>query len=249
MYRYIAVFGLMAITLSSVNVAGQSLPGGWKEEVNIYARTYDAPLRTTDRGDVTLLQLAEDKPLILALIFMRCSGVCTPFLLRLKDNIQLVSARKEFNIAVLSFDPRDDLHDMHSLSQKFDLGNDPRWIFAVTDSIDTLNQSIGFYPVWDERRKQYDHDALLLGINRRGFITKKLIGIRNAKDLEALISSAQDIFSPTYRLSKPNTLFSCFNYDPETGKNRPGTGLLFIALPSVVTLTLLVAISCLVRQR
>ena len=249
MYKYNAIFGLIAITLSSVNVAGQSPLDGWKEETNLYARVYNAPLRTADRGDVTLLQLAEDKPLILALIFTRCSGVCSPFLLRLKENIHFARAREEFNIVVLSFDSRDDLPDMQLLSGRFDLGNDRQWIFAVTDSIETLNQSIGFFPVWDESRKQYDHDALLVGINRQGIITKKLIGMRGVHDVEALISSARDIFSPTYRLPQPNTLFSCFNYDPATGKNAPGTGLLFIALPGVLAVTLLIAISYLVRQR
>lgn len=239
----------MAIMLPSANATGQSPSDGWKEEVNIYARAYDAPLRTTGRQDITLLQLAEEKPLILALIFTRCSGVCTPFLLTLKENMDFAAPLEEFNLVVLSFDPRDNLDDMLSLSRKFDLANDRQWIFAVTDSIEALNQSIGFFPAWDEKREQFDHDALLVGINRQGFVTKKLIGIRGANDLEALIRSARDIFSPTYRLPQANALFSCFNYDPATGKNRPGTGLLFIALPGVLTLMLLVAISLFVRQR
>lgn len=32
--------------------------------------------------------------------------------------------------------------------------------FGVTDSIESLNKSIDFNPIWDEARQQYDHEAL-----------------------------------------------------------------------------------------
>jgi hypothetical protein len=137
---------------------------------------------------------------------------------------------------------------MDFLAKKFGLNNDNQWTFAVTDNIENLNKSVGFDPVWDSVQNQYDHDALLVGINKEGYITKKLIGLRDEHELELLINSINNVFAPTYRLPNQNQLFSCFNYNPKTGKNTPGLGLLFIALPAVITLLMLFSISYIVRS-
>lgn len=69
--------------------------------------------------------------------------------------------------------------------------------FIFLSCIEKLNLSVGFNPVWDSIRSQYDHDALRVGINKEGYITKKLIGIRNKSYLELLIRSISDVFSPS----------------------------------------------------
>lgn len=135
------------------------------------------------------------------------------------------------------------------LAQRLNLENNKQWLFATTRDIEKLNLSVGFHPKWDSTRSQFDHDALLVGINKEGYITKKLIGLRNQNDLGLLISSVNDVFSPSYRLPGKNLLFSCFNYNPETGKNTPGLGLLFLTLPAVITVVLLLGISYMVKQK
>lgn len=245
---------VLAIITISLNTVGNAQPVSTastdvKEESNIYEKIYDAPLNVVGDRQVSYHELYSTKPLLLALIFTRCSGVCNPFLLQLKESIRLRANDNSFNVLVMSFDPRDSIKDMEMLAQKFELENNEQWVFAVTDSIIKLNQSISFYPVWDSISKQYDHDALLVGINSDGYITKKLIGIRQGHDLDLLIASVNNIFSPTYRVPNKNALFSCFNYNPKTGKNTPGLGLLFIALPAVLTLFLLLFISYLVRNK
>ena len=69
--------------------------------------------------------------------------------------------------------------------------------FIFLSCIVKLNLLVGFNPSWDSIRSQYDHDALLVGINKEGYITKKLIGIRNKSDLELLTGSVNDDFSPS----------------------------------------------------
>ncbi|MCG2460045.1 hypothetical protein K8352_04755 [Flavobacteriaceae bacterium F89] len=227
----------------------QSVSSGLKEEANIYGKVFDAPLRVAENDSLLFHGLYNRKPLILALVFTRCYGVCNPFLLRLAEYIQLRDKDDSFSVLVLSFDPKDSVDDMKLLGKRYGLENNTQWTFAVTDSIESLNRSIGFYPSWDSSIEQFDHDALLVGINNEGFITKKLIGIRQPHDLDLLIASVNNIFSPTYRLPNRNALFSCFNYDPKTGKNTPGLGLLFIALPAIVTVILLLSISYFVRHK
>lgn len=227
----------------------QAFSTGVAEETNVYEKIYDAPLITSGADKTTLGDLLHEKPLLLGLIFTRCSGVCNPFLLQLKDNLQLTADHTSVNVLIISFDPRDVPSDMNLLASRLGLEKNEQWTFAVTDSIDRLNRSIGFYPLWDGLRNQYDHDALLVGINSEGYITQKLIGIRSTHDVERLIASVNNIFVPSYRLPGNNSLFSCFNYDPRTGKNTPGSGLLFIALPAVITLLLIVIISSAVHHK
>ena len=236
------------LTLSFVYITNaQTASTGLEEETNIYEKVYDAPLNLTTGQQIAFHKLYSGKPILLALVFTRCTGVCNPFLLELSGNLQFKD--KSFNVLVLSFDPRDSLKDMQLLAKRFGLENNKQWFFGTTNNIEELNKSIGFNPVWDVARSQYDHDALLVGINSEGYITKKLIGIRNRHDLDLMIASINNVFAPSYRLPNKNTLFSCFNYDPATGKNVPGSGLLFIALPAAITLLLLLSISYSVRNR
>lgn len=236
------------VALLSFTARGEAPQYSTKEEVNIYKRVYDAPIETIKGEQTSLLRLTEREPLIVALIFTRCSNICYPFLLRLKEDLQFGNPRGRFNVAVVSFDPRDSKEDMERMAKGFGLDREPDWIFGITKEIDSLIRSIGFDILWDEARQQFDHDALLVGLNKDGRISKKLIGIRNTKDLNLLVSSINNVYAPTYRLPGQNLLFSCFNYDPETGKTTPGTGLLFLALPAVLTLLLLVGIRYGVRR-
>ena len=247
MFKNIILAIIAAGSCSLTN--GQSLSGGIAEETNIYQKIYDAPLIRPGKDKIRLNDLHSKKPLLLGLIFTRCSGVCNPFLLELKDNLRLAANNTSVNVLIMSFDPEDDAEDMTLLASSLGLTDSEQWTFAITDSIDSLNRSIGFYPLWDSVSSQYDHDALLVGINMEGYITKKLIGVRPTHDLEKLIASVNNVFLPSYRLPGNSSLFSCFNYDPRTGKNVPGLGLLFIALPAVITTLLVALISFVVRKK
>ncbi|BBE20130.1 hypothetical protein AQPE_4321 [Aquipluma nitroreducens] len=246
--HFIFCFLALSFFFNQLAVA-QIASTGFEEENNIYEKVYDAKLNLNNGDYRTLTQLSAIKPVILALIFTRCSGICNPFLLQLKENLQFKTDTGNFSVLVLSFDPRDTREDMINLSKGLNLGNNKQWLFATTGDIEKLNLSVGFNPLWDSIRSQYDHDALLVGVNKEGYITKKLIGMRNKSDLELLIRSVNDVFSPSYRLPAKNQLFSCFNYNPETGKNTPGLGLLFLALPAIIALLLLFGISYSVRHK
>ncbi len=239
---------LILITSCLVHLASaQRDSTGMKEEENIYERIYDAPLNIAGGQNLSFYELYSGKPLLLAMVFTRCTGVCSPFLLQLSENLRFTD--HSFNVLVLSFDPRDSLNDMELMAKRFRLNSNKNWLFGTTKKIEELKQSIGFSPVWDSISGQFDHEALLVGINGEGYITKKLIGMRNGHDLDLMIASIHNVYSPTYRLPTKNALFSCFNYNPITGKSKPGLGLLFIALPAVLTFLLLVSIRFLVRDK
>lgn len=236
---------LALLHFSCINSAlARSDQKAWKEEDNIYTKIYDAPIVDTKSGDsASLLQIVHQQPAILALVFTRCTGVCNPLLLQLHEQLEWNALNKNCKIIVASFDPRDSVDDMKYYAEKLGLEMNERWFFVRTDCIDELNASIGFIPIWDRIRQQYDHDALLVGLNTDGYITKKLIGLRNSHDLELLISSTHNIYTPTYRIPTEDMLFSCFNFDPKTGKSTPGWGLIFIALPAVLTALILFTVN------
>lgn len=245
-------FIFLFITLSFFicqQAEGQSAVNGFEEENNIYEKVYDAKLNFNKDEAQTMAQLYGKKPILLALIYTRCSGICNPFLVQLKENLQFKTDTGNFRVLVLSFDPRDTRQDMQQLAQWLNLENNQQWIFATTADIEKLNLSVGFKPSWDSSRSQYDHDALLVGINQEGYITKKLIGLRSKPDVELMISSVNDVFSPSYRLPGKNQLFSCFNYNPQTGKNTLGLGLLILALPAILSLLLVLGISYGIRHK
>lgn len=208
------------------------------EEKNLYAKVADIPLYTNS-GTVSLSDVYKQSPIIIALIFTSCTGICNPFLLQLSENMKEMNSTEKFKVLVISFDPADSLSDLQHLANRFGLGDNDQWIFATTPQIAQLDSSIGFFPVWDKVRRQFDHDALLAGINKDGLITKKLIGIRDQKSLQWMIRSIRDEFMLSYPLPRENMLFSCFSYDPVTGKKSPSIGLFILVLPAILTILLL----------
>lgn len=245
MFKY-SFLSLLVIIICSSQLYSQN-KSDWREEQDIYEKIYNAQVQLTDGSHSTIHQLASKSPLIVTLIFTRCTGVCYPLLLKLDEQLQSADNDK-FDVLVLSFDSRDSIQDMIGISNRFGLQNNKDWNFGVLDSIELLTKSVSFYPVWSDAAQQFDHDAFMVGVNTQGYITKKLIGMRDSKSMDALIGSINSQYSVTYRLPTESNLFSCFNYDPVTGESTPGLGLLFIALPPLLAFIIIVSIRINVKQ-
>lgn len=206
----------------------------FSEEENINTKIADIQLNTSN-GRMVLSNMYNTSPVLIALVFSRCTGICSPFLLQLSDNLRTLQLKANFKVLVVSFDPADSASDLEKMDERFGVHKKGDWTFATTKQIDELNSSVGFRPIWDSVRKQFDHDALLVGVNENGYITKKLIGLRGIRDLKMMIQSVHNEFIPSYPLPQKNNLLSCFSYDPATGKRKLSFGLLILILPVVVT--------------
>lgn len=218
------------------------------EEAALYGKVAPVEISTRE-GKVSMADLYGRSPLILAFVYTRCAGVCSPFLSRLTENIGRLDIKEEYRIAVVSLDPADRLQDMLRFADHFSVAHDDRWVFGVTSQVDTLIRSIGLKVARDSITNQYDHDALLAGINREGYIVKKLIGIRNQNDMALMIREINGAYIPSYPLPGSATLFSCFTYDPATQKNKPALGLLLLISPALLTLSIITAIALRYRHR
>lgn len=212
------------------------------EESKLYSQIANVNLYTT-QDSFKISELYNQSPILIAFIFTRCYGVCNPFLLQLYEQVNTLQTNKRFRILVVSFDPKDKPSDMNKLSERYHTENNSRWIFATTNQISQLIQSVDFNPKWDSVRQQFDHESLLVGVNENGYITKKLIGIRGTNDLQTMIQEINNEFIPSYPIPGSEMQLSCFNYNPINGKRTPAIGLFIMISPAILGLLLILFIT------
>ena len=208
-----------------------------REEKYLYAPFPDASIQTAE-GIRSLSSLWREKPILFSLVYTRCAGVCYPFVHSLKKALQAVDGLgRDFRVVVVSFDPRDRLHDMQAMARRLSLHQNRDWIFGVTqaETINRLAASIGYWRRWQPDIQQYDHPAMLVGIRRDGRIARFLIGgTVSAVRLYEVVRELRGEFIAAYPLPRKNVIFSCFQYDPEKGMVFDW-GFLILLLPGFVT--------------
>src|SRR5262249_29244993 len=67
----------------------------------------------------TLMEAAGGRPMLLALVFTRCTGVCSPFVASWRSADAWVRESGRVHRVVLSFDPRDTVTDMAEFARHF----------------------------------------------------------------------------------------------------------------------------------
>ncbi len=244
-----SIFALFALILLDLGSSfAQTSEYDFSEEDKLYTKVENIQVQTTQGEEFKLSKLYNREPLILALVFTRCTGVCSPLLSNLKENIARLNPKLKFKILVVSFDTADTKVDLKNYAQLLGLNKDDKWIFGTTPQITELVESVGFHSQWDSATRQYNHDALLVGINGNGYIIKKLIGIRNVRAVEAMLKSIHNEFIISYPLPHNNSVLSCFSYDPITGQKKLKIGLFLLLVPAFGTIILLAVISRQKRQ-
>lgn len=244
-----SIFALFALVLFNLGISfAQTSEYNLSEEDRLYTKVENIQIQTTQGEELKLSNLYNREPLILALVFTRCTGVCSPLLSNLKENITRLNPKLKFKVLVVSFDTADTKVDLNNYAQLLGLNKDERWIFGTTYQITELIESVGFHSQWDSVTRQYEHDALLVGINGNGYIIKKLIGIRDVRAVEVMLKSIHNEFVISYPLPHNNSVLSCFSYDPITGEKKLKFGLFLLLIPALGTIILLVVISSQKRQ-
>lgn len=234
---YKSIFFFSALILFNLGLSfSQSAENNLSEEKGLYEKVANVTLNTAT-GKMPFSEVYDQSPVILTMIFTNCTGICSPFLSNLSKEVRKLG-RGDYKVVVVSFDPADSLEHMRKLSERYSLQNNAQWIFATSDQIDSLNQSIDFHPIWDEERQQFDHEALLVGINMNGYITKKLLGMRDDRALLSVIKDINNEFILSYPEPGNEASISCFSYDPRTGERTFSFGFLFMIFPAIVTIGL-----------
>jgi protein SCO1/2 len=175
---------------------------------------------TSDNDTIQLKDII-DRPVLLALVYYECPGICSPMLNELTwtiDKIQLEPG-DDFKIITISFDPKEGPETaakwkrnyLSTIKRSIDKDD---WYFLTgnSENIKKVTDAVGFY-YKESSDDQYIHAGSIISISPEGKISRYLFGTSfNPFDVKmALLDAKAGKSSPT--ISK--VLQFCFSYDPE----------------------------------
>ena len=182
-----------------------------------------------------------DKPTVIALVYYRCPGICSPFMGAMADVVSrsdLVPGI-DYQILNISFDPREgpelarnNRNNYHNLlTREIDPGG---WRFFVTDSLNAarITDAVGFR--YKRAGLDFLHTAAMIFVSEEGKITRYLHGTYFLPiDLKmAVVETAAGRSGPSFS----RVLAYCYSFDPEGQRyvlnvtKIAGTLILFFAI-------------------
>lgn len=185
----------------------------------------DLVFRDEERRHVRLGDYFGQKPVILALVYHRCQNLCPLLLDGLIRALRPLSfsAGDQFNVVVMSFDPRDlpavAAAKKAEVLQRYGRPAAARgWHFLTGEeaTIRRLAGAVGFQYAYDAATDQYAHAAGLVILSPQGKIFRYLYGIEYSPRvlrLSLVEASERGIGSPIDQV-----LLFCYHYDPATGR-------------------------------
>ena len=191
------------------------------------------------------------RPVVLALVYFRCPMLCPLTLNGLTRSLKGMSfdAGREFEVVVVSFDPRDTPAEAAAAKREALRGygrpeTADGWHFLTggAEPIRRLTRTVGFRYFYDEQVKQFAHAAGIVLLTRQGAASRYLYGIefppRNVR-LGLIEAAGNRIGSPIDQV-----LLYCFHYDPVQGRYSAATlnVVRLAAILCVVGLGLMIAL-------
>ena len=242
-------FVLCTLISFPANVNAQKMTGspstaGYKLEPGVPSQTLPKPLReigfdqnldqhipldipfTDETGRaVQLAQYFGKRPVVMVFAYYECPMLCTLVVNGLAGALKVNSLEpgKDFEVVVVSFDPRDTPaaaatkkaaflerygHASAAIGTHFLSGEQP--------AIQRLTKAAGFRYVWDEETKQFAHPSGIIVLTPDGRLARYLFGSEyGPRDLRFGIVEASDgkVGNPADAL-----LLYCYHYDPMTGR-------------------------------
>ncbi|MBI1200227.1 MAG: SCO family protein [Phenylobacterium sp.] len=200
---------------------------------------------------VSLRELADGKPLVLAPVQHRCPNLCALTLEGLRDAFtgQSFKPGKDFVLVALGIDPHE-TRDAAELSERRMTGGPDAasGIHALTgkpEDIAAVTKALGYRYAWDPRIGQYAHIAAVAVLTPKGKLARWLYGLApKPEDFHlALIDAGQGQVGD---LGDQIRLL-CYHYDPVTGQYsnliwsalRWGGGLTIAGLAGIIGFAML----------
>jgi protein SCO1/2 len=185
----------------------------------------DLAFREEHGRSITLRELMQHRPVVLALVYYECPMLCTLVLNGLVRGMRGMSLELggDYDVITVSINP----HDTPSLAaakRKAYLDRYAKkasadsWRFLTGDeaAIRSLADSVGFRYTYDPQTKQYAHAAGIIVLTPEGKISRYFYGIEySPRDLRLGLveASGGKVGSPVDQL-----LLFCYHYDPKTGR-------------------------------
>ena len=162
-----------------------------------------------------------ERPLILVLAYYRCPMLCGLTINGVAKGLAALAwvPGDEFQVATVSFDPRDGSADAErARSKALELlereVDEHAWPFLTGDEreVGRLADALGFHYVYDERTDQYAHPSAVFVLSPRGELSRVLYGFEYpALDLRMALVEAGE--GKVGSLAE-QALISCYRYDP-----------------------------------
>lgn len=181
---------------------------------------------TDEHGrSVTIEQIAQGRPVLLALVYYRCTMLCNQILNGVVRGLRPLKLQpgRDFQVVALSIDPtetpelaaakRD--HYMHSYSHN---AAEAGWHFltAPDTSVQAVADAVGFHYRYDPATKLYLHASGVMVLTPRMQVARYFYGVEyEPKDLKLglIEASGNRIGSRVDQI-----LLFCYHYDPAQGK-------------------------------
>ncbi len=181
------------------------------------------PLETeflTSENDTVKLGDIIDKPVLLALVYYECPGICNPMLTDLAYRLPQVDLAPgdDFKVITLSFDHHESPQVAAKWKNNYLLTIDnnfpaEHWTFLTGDSVNIrkITDAVGFYFKPDD--EEFVHAGTVVAVAPDGKICRYLFGVNfNKFDIKmALLEAEAGKTNPTIA----KMLQFCFSYDPE----------------------------------
>ena len=179
-----------------------------------------------ENGQVVRLgQYFRDKPVVLALVYYQCPGLCDLILNGLSHTMEQISLNvgSDYEVVTVSFNPKETWQLANAKKanyiEKYNRsGAKEGWHFLTGDeaSIKSLADTVGFHYKYDPVNNQFAHASAIYVITPEGKIARYFYGIEyKPRDfrLGLVEASANKIGTPADQV-----LLFCYHYDPTTGK-------------------------------
>jgi protein SCO1/2 len=215
----------------------------------------DALFRDEQGREVRLGDYFGARPVVLALVYYTCPMLCDQILSALTKTVTTLSfdAGKEFEIVVVSFDPRET--PQQARDKKFTYlnwykreGAEAGWHFLTGDDqqIKRLTTAVGFNYTFDEKTGQFAHASGIMVLTPGGKLSRYFYGLEYApKDVKlGLVEASENKIGSVV----DQLLLYCFHYDPATG--RYGLVVMnIVRAVGVMTLAGVVALVMVMKRR
>jgi protein SCO1/2 len=184
----------------------------------------DAPFNDEPGHAVHFGDYLGRKPAILVLVYFSCPNLCPMALRHLTEELNgtALDAGRDFDVIVVSFDPRDTPAQALAEKKAFLAGYRKRdgdgWHFLTggQESIDRLTSAVGFHCRFDAEHNQFVHAAALIVLTPQGRVSHYFFGVdASPADVEAALGDATAL--RTTRVDQPDQQY-CFQFEPGAGK-------------------------------
>jgi protein SCO1/2 len=214
----------------------------------------DAPFLDESGRKVVLGDTFGERPVVLALVYNECPMLCSLVLQGLVGSLRAIhtDAGKDFDVLVVSFDPKDTPGVARKKKDKYVKSYDRptgekgfHFLTGQPESIARVTRAVGFNYEKDEKTGQFAHPAGIVVLTKEGTISRYLFGSEfSPKDLDFSLvdASSGKVGTVTTKL-----LMLCYHYDPVAGTYsatimntvRFGGGLTLLVLGTFVATSLL----------